>query len=162
MPKDVYYFKHDSNAATDLKIKAMRKHYGWEGYGWYWFLIETLRNEDNYCLEYSEFTFDSLSEDMKCDCDKVKQFIDDCIEKFKLFENNGSHFFSGRLLRDMKTYEEYREQQREAGIKGAMVRYGNPMATLEQPHNDPIAIKGNNIKGEKGVWGKGYRLSPFI
>ena len=33
MPKDVFYFKHDDNASSDFKLKALRKKYGWEGMG---------------------------------------------------------------------------------------------------------------------------------
>lgn len=116
MPKDAYYFKHDANASSDLKIKAMRKHYSFEGYGWYWYLIELMRSESDYRLEYCQFTFDSLSDDFKCDSEKVKTFIDDCISpKIGLFKKDGNYFYSDRLIRDMAELNKIRELRREAG-----------------------------------------------
>lgn len=115
MNKDSYWFKHDSNASQDLKLKALRKRYGWQGSGWYWYLIETLRNETDYKLEYSDFTFDSLAEDMKVEVEQVKKFIDDCIEKLHLFSKDGNYFSSERLLRDMAFLDDKREKARSAG-----------------------------------------------
>ncbi|MDQ7860585.1 DUF4373 domain-containing protein [Peribacillus frigoritolerans] len=51
MSKDAYYFTHDSNARHDPKVTAMRGVYGSEGYGWYWMLIEMLRESNDYKLD---------------------------------------------------------------------------------------------------------------
>ena len=42
MKKDTFYFSHDYNAHNDVKILYMRHQLGMEGYGIYWFLIESL------------------------------------------------------------------------------------------------------------------------
>ena len=34
------WFKHDSNASIDAKLKRLRHKYGMEGYGVYWYLLE--------------------------------------------------------------------------------------------------------------------------
>lgn len=34
------WFKHDSNASIDAKLKRLRLKYGMEGYGTYWYLLE--------------------------------------------------------------------------------------------------------------------------
>jgi hypothetical protein len=36
----VKWFKHDSNASIDAKLKRLRLKYGMEGYGVYWYLLE--------------------------------------------------------------------------------------------------------------------------
>ncbi len=120
--KDAYFFRHDANASSDLKLKALRKKYSWEGQGWYWFIVEGLRSEADYQLPYSDFTFESLSEDMKCEPNKVKEFIDDCIEKYQLFNRNGKseYFYSERLNRDMKKLDILREQRSRGGQASAL------------------------------------------
>jgi len=119
--KDAFYFRHDSNASSDMKLRSMRRKYGWQGIGWYWYIIECLRNEDEYYLEYSDFTFDSLSEDMKCQPEETKAFIDDCMNAYKLLKLNGEHFFSKRLKRDMATWNDKRANKAGARARGFTV-----------------------------------------
>ena len=109
MAKDALYFKFDANAHDDLKIKVLRNKYGWEGYGWFWFIISQLRMSANYELEYSNETFEALSVDMGVEEDKVKDYIDFCISR-RLFNSEDGVFFSPRLNRDMQLKEYYREQ----------------------------------------------------
>ena len=48
MSKDAYYFPHDSNAKDDPKCVLLIEQLGMEGYGIYWMLIETLREQPDY------------------------------------------------------------------------------------------------------------------
>ena len=140
--KDVYYFRHDANAHDDLKLKSLRKNYGWQGYGWYWYLIEMLRNEDEYCLEYSEFAFDSLALDMGCEPAETKAFINYCV-KVKLLEKNANYFYCPRLNRDMEKWEEFRDQRRDAALKGVeqrIARYGTA-APVKRPLSDSSSTR---------------------
>lgn len=139
MPKDVYYIKHDADAHNDPKIKAMRKNYGWEGFGWYWLIIATMRTSTDYKLEYNDITFDSFADDMGCDKEKTKKYIDDCINSFKLFSKNGTHFYSNRLIRDMNDYESIKQQRYIAGkISGIKrsTRSTNDEQMLSERTND--------------------------
>ena len=36
------YFKHDSNANMDSKLKKLRMRYGMQGYGVYWYCLELI------------------------------------------------------------------------------------------------------------------------
>lgn len=161
MPKEVYYFRHDANAHGDLKIKSLRKKYGWEGYGWWWYLIELLRSEDNYKLYYCDNTFEGMSEDLKCEAEKVREFIDYCIGKNLIVEEEG-YIYAPRLSRDMEVYRDLSEKGRQAAFKrwgkdsdkedAESVPNTNPMPT----HTEPNTIKrkerkGNNIKGENNI-----------
>ncbi len=149
LSKDAYYFPHDSNARHDLKIKALRKVYGWQGYGWYWLIVETLREEQDFKLEYGDFTFDALADDMGCPSEDTKKFIDDCINRFKLFTADGEHFYSKSLIERMERLEKAREQRREAGKRSAEKRQkGNEEpTTVERPLNEkPLDVQ----QGSKG------------
>lgn len=114
MLKDAYYFKHDSNARNDPKIKALINKYGIEGYGRFWIVIEMLRESSNYKLEDEEYIWDALAEQMKCSVAEVKDFIDDCSKKFRLFNQENGFFYSEALLTRMAKLDEIRQKRKYA------------------------------------------------
>lgn len=107
--KEAYYFRHDSNARRDQKIIALRLKHKMEGYGIYWAIIELLRESANYmCVtDYNIVAFD-----LHVSASIVKSII----EEFGLFEftQDGKHFYSERLLRDMQSRDEISENRRQA------------------------------------------------
>lgn len=123
--KDAYYFKHDSNARHDPKIKALINKYNIEGYGRFWVVIEMLREASNYKLEDKAYIWDALAEQMKCPVPQVKVFIKDCIEEFELFVQEDGFFYSASLLGRMTILNEIRSKRKFA----ADVRHGNQTKT---------------------------------
>lgn len=119
--KDAYYFKHDSNARHDPKIKALINKYGLEGYGRFWVIIEMLREASNYKLEDEQYIWDALAEQMKCNVIEVKEFVKDCTEVFKLFVQDDGFFYSASLLDRMIKLDEKRKKTKFA----ADYRHGN-------------------------------------
>lgn len=118
--KEAYYFSHDSNARHDPKITAMRGVYGSEGYGWYWMLIEMMRESEGYKLDLkSKYTWNAFALQLHCDSNRIEEFVNDCIQEFSLFEADDCHFWSPSLLRRM----EFREQKSKARSKAAKARW---------------------------------------
>ena len=115
------YFKHDADASGDLKLKVIRKRHGWKGIGWYWYLIEKLRSEATYRLDYSDFIFESLAIDMDCEAKEAKGYIDDCIY-VKLFKKDKDGFYSIRLCNDMDYLDKIRAKRVKAGKLSAEMR----------------------------------------
>lgn len=101
MAKETYYFSHDSNALTDTKILNMRADYGLEGYGLYWVIIEMMRNEEDYKLFFNKNTYRAIRTLTNTSID-IEKFIKDCLEDYKLFEQEGEKFYSKSLLRRMQ------------------------------------------------------------
>jgi len=61
MKKNTYYFSHDYNAANDVKVLFLRQQLGMEGYGIYWYLVESLASAEQFQLFVIEAgTFKSL------------------------------------------------------------------------------------------------------
>lgn len=115
MSKDKYYFPHDSNARHDPKITAMRSVYGAEGYGWYWILLELMREQDGYLLPINtKYSYLSLAQQMGCDKKSCTKFITDCLEEFDLFERNEDYFWSASFLSRMQKVDELRQTRRDA------------------------------------------------
>ena len=94
MGKDAFYFPHDSNAQRDPKIVKLRRVHGWSGYGLYWALIETLRDQENYTLEtdYETHAFALQTE---------SETLKSVVENFELFSVKDGFFFSESLKRRM-------------------------------------------------------------
>ena len=139
--KDIYYFSHDSNASRDPKILEMRSVYGAEGYGWYWMIIEHLREQPGYKLKISP---NAIAMHLQCNVDAAVKYLSDCIEKFELFESDGDYFWSGSLIRRMDVVEEKSDKARKA----AAARWGkkNKDADAMQTQCGRNAMKLNEIK----------------
>lgn len=115
--KDAYYFTHDANARNDPKILAMRSKYGAEGYGWWWMLIEILREQENYMLPVNEFTYQILSMQLGCTVEQVKSFTKSCTGEFRdesgaLLYMDDKYIWSESLLRRMEVFEMRKEKAR--------------------------------------------------
>jgi len=127
--KKAYYFSHDTNAHRDERILAMRVDYGWEGYGWYWAIIETMAEASNYKLKYKDSNSEVISMAGLSLCHsipikKLEKFINDCVNKYELFASDGEYFWSNTLLKRQKIRDELLSRLKEAGIKGAERRWG--------------------------------------
>jgi len=135
--KDAYYFSHDSNARHDPNIKYMMLEYGWKGYGWYWAIIEILRDQDNYkyplnrlCVLIAEFG------------DGINVFIEKCINDFALFYADEKYFWSNSLLKRMKKRERISMMRKEIGKRGGE-------AKGKQLLSKGVALKERKVKERK-------------
>lgn len=122
-PKNnTYYFSHDCNAQSDVKLIRVKKELGWAGYGLYWALIERLRCEDSYSLP---FAVDALAYDLRAEEEVIERLITD----FGLFEvdTQSGAFYSPSLIRRMGIYDEKAENlskvRSEAAKKGNEKRW---------------------------------------
>lgn len=135
MKKSTFYFSHDYNAANDFKILFLRQKYGMEGYGIYWFIIESLA-QSNGELPYTIIPI--LAMQIQVDESVVNSIIND----FDLFvqkqSTSGKVFSSSRLLQHL----ELRNNLKEKGKIGAAKRWG-----ISNPNGNPNGkeIKGNEI-----------------
>ena len=131
--KDAYYFSHDANALTDPKILAMRCDYGLEGYGLYWAIIEMMRNEETYRLNYSKNTFRAIKS-LTNTIIEIEEYINDCINDYELFKVEDNKLFSNSLLRRMEDYDHKKTISRENGKKGGAPK-GNQNAKKTKENN---------------------------
>ena len=168
MSKDAYYFSHDSNAHKDPKVLKLRAKFGWEGYGIYWAIIETLREQQGYNWpsndkELLSFSF-ANGEAM------VNQIIDHCID-IGLLEDDGEYIYSESLLKRMNLYEEKRKKRVEAGKKGAQKRWNNNDSKVNQKQSysnaigEPMALHGKGKESkvkESKVNKKKYREHVYL
>lgn len=117
MPKDAYYFSHDSNAKDDPKCSMLIEQLGLEGYGIYWVLVETLRDQPEY--KYPLAMLPIVARKYNTTAEKVRVVVGN----YGLFEITEDQFFlSESLCRRMEAWEETRELKRIAGRKSGAAR----------------------------------------
>ncbi len=145
MTKDAYYFSHDSNAHKDPKILKLRAKFGWEGYGIYWAIIETLREQTNYKWKASDKQL--LSFCISNGEEKVNQVIDTCLEIGLLVIDENDFIHSESLTRRMKIKEEISEKRREAGRKGGSK--SKSQANAKQNESKEKKVKESKVKENK-------------
>ena len=153
MPKDAYYFPHDSNASQDPKILQMRSVYGAEGYGWYWMIIEMMREQEDYLLPIEgKYACNAYAMRLQCDSIKLHEYINDCVSEFHLFEEKDGSIFSRSLNRRMENYTERSDKARKAAQarwhpKQEQENNANAMPT--QSDSNAKRVKESKVKEKK-------------
>lgn len=140
MSKDAYYFSHDSNAFHDQKIIKLRMEFGLEGYGFYWALIEILRNESNYEIEND---CDALSFHLNIPNLRITRLMNKCIS-VGLFVETNNIIYSESL----KTRMNIVDKRRVSGSKGGKAK---ALATdLLQAKAKQTSKQNSSLKESKG------------
>ena len=118
--KESFYFSHDSNARNDVKILKLRRNFGFEGYGLYWCIVETLRESPDYKLSINYL--DDIAFSLNIDISIIKSII----HEFDLFVIEDDFFYSERLLRSMEQYKALKERKSQSGKEGMKKRWSKP------------------------------------
>lgn len=114
---DSCYFSHDSNAKDDFKIMLLIEEMGLEGYGIFWVLIETLREQQEY--KYPIRLLSVIARKYNTTLAKVEAVV----AKYQLFViEDDCFFYSASLIRRMQPLERAREQRVIAGRISAAKR----------------------------------------
>ncbi len=148
MNKDCYYFTHDSNAKDDPKCVLVIEQLGMAGYGIYWMLVETLRDQPDYT--YPVANIPALARRYNTTEDKVRSVVYD----YGLFVvKDDQVFWSESLNRRMQVFNEKRAKRSEAGRLGMARRWGdnNDIIPLLQKDNTVITskVKKSKVKESK-------------
>lgn len=146
MNKDCYYFTHDSNAKDDPKCVLMIEQLGMEGYGIYWMLVETLRDQPDYT--YPVANIPALARRYNTSAEKVRTVV----YNYELFTVKDDRiFFSESLNRRMQAFNERRAKRSEAGRLGMARRWGdnNAITPLLQKDSAVITSKVKESKIKK-------------
>lgn len=144
--KDAYYFSHDSNARFDPKILKLRAKYGLEGYGFYFCLLEIMRDCSNYLLNKNDF--ETIAYQLNLDIKKAEILIKFCVEidliSEKISEKN-NFYYSKSFLERMAEMNTIREKRKQAGSKGG----SKTQANFKQNSSKTQALKESKVKESK-------------
>jgi hypothetical protein len=156
MQKEAFYFPHFSNARHDRKIRRLRKELGIEGYGIYFMLLETLRDQHDFMYPLADC--DLLAEEFGTSDAKIKTVI--CNYELFDFEEDGK-FFSPKMLVYLEPYFKMREQRIQAGKASAAKRMLNDRSTtVQQSKVKESKVNESKVKESKVEFSE--MLSPHI
>lgn len=144
MEKKTPYFSHDMNAHDDQKIQTLITLYRFQGYGWFWYLLEMMGIEENYKLEESDFFYRTLARRFLTTESFAKKFIDDCV-KIKLFQRSEGYLYSSSFLDRMRIRDLKVLKCRESGSIGGKV--SSERSSVLKANAQPIKL--NEIKLNK-------------
>lgn len=152
------FFSHDENALSDPKIMSMMSVYGFEGYGRFWALVELLRREDSYKINMNKRTFYvSIAHYLRWNDQDAKQFIDDCIREFELFNSDGEYFWSESLNNRMMMME----QKSEARSNAANARWSKKQQEQTQEALEQVEPEQDKPKPEKPIRKKNATVAQY-
>jgi len=140
MEKEAFYFPHFCNARHDRKIRRLRKELGVEGYGIYFMLLETLREQQD--LMYPMEDLDLLAEEFGVSEAKIQVTVNN----YELFEiDQERKFFSPKMLVYLEPYFKMKAQRKLAGQRSAEARSLNDRSTTVEQKKEKEK-KVNEIK----------------
>jgi hypothetical protein len=132
MPKDRYWFRHDSSAHDDPKILELIAAHGWEGYGVFWAIVEALRECDGYKIP-------SRSIPGLCFRMRIEQSIIDSMIEIGLLVESDEMIYSESLLERMEEWDIKRQRCRAAASLGGK-------AKAERTRSESVANAKANAK----------------
>lgn len=126
------YIPIPTNLHQSGKVLAMMAREGAHGYGVFMLLLQLARDNENRWItsDVEQLAYAIRETDT--------ELVGRIIKNYDLFQPlQGGDLYSPVLESLMGEYDAKKTAAREAGRRGAAIRYGK--ATAEQPHNDPIA-----------------------
>lgn len=92
--------------------------YGFEGYGWFWAIIESLRQSDSFEINFTSKNYlNGLAYLLRTDKKIAEKFLLDCINEFDLFSSDGDNFWSRSLKERMEFMNDKKQQYKENANK---------------------------------------------
>jgi hypothetical protein len=141
MAKDAYWFSHDCNAKDDPKCMLLIDQLGLEGYGIYWVLIETLREQNNY--RYPLKLVPILAKRFFTSAEKMMAVV----KSYELFTiENEEFFYSESLQTRMLHLDNKREKNKQAALKRWNKNDADAMQTHSECNAEVMLSKVNKIK----------------
>ena len=146
MKKNTYYFSHDYNARNDTKVLFLRMQLGMEGYGIYWYLIESLA-ESGGTLPLQ------LIPVLAMQMHTTEAKVNAVVNAFSLFEITDDLFFSIRLNEHLEKVNQIKLSASQRGKLSAEKRKSTKIEhTVELPVEHTVEQrKGKERKVNKTI-----------
>lgn len=137
------WFTHDFDMRNDVKIKALRRKFGNNGYAVWCYLLESLTDTDFFELDFSDIDIELLAADYDVTPEELKDIAEYCC-RIKLLQKTGDgvKIYSEALKRRFEPLNDLRNKRSEAGKKGMEKRWGS------NEDNDDITMDNKVITSD--------------
>jgi hypothetical protein len=108
------YHTHDKDMRNDLKIKALRTKWGYEGYAIYNMMLEVLTDSAGFKHEWNDLNIELLSADFGTT--NLAEIISYCTDILKLFTIDNGYIYSSRHRERMAPLLSKRKRQQKGVI----------------------------------------------
>lgn len=145
------YFYHDADMRNDIKIKALRRKYGAEGYAVWNFILETLTANEDFKMPFSPLEQELLAADFEVSPERLADIVDYCC-RLELLQHSedGSTVYSQAHRKRLQSVLDIKKKRSRAGRIGMMKRWGNHSETAENNNtvitNDNTPVTADNVK----------------
>ena len=143
--KETYFFPHDYEPTTDPKILSLLGEYGATGYGLYWRIIEMMHSDSSHKLPTKQYLINAIAKQMHSQPDFILNFINDCVNIFELFKQEGDMIFCDRVFRNISN----RAEKTNTAKANAKARWDAVAMRNNATAMQSDAIKGKDIKGKE-------------
>lgn len=159
MSKESYYFSHDYDPVSDIKMVAMTKEFGALGYGLYWRIVEMLHSENEHKLPLKKLVFLAISSQLNVAIETIEKFINESITTYELFKSDGESFWSERVLKNVSKRESIKHKRSLAGQKSAFIKQMSTSVQQTSTHVEQVAtsVQQNSTKEKKRKERKGKK-----
>ena len=124
------FILHRIDAAQDSRMLELISTWGYEGYGWYWRMLELMAGQEDFSIKIdSELFYNNLSDALQADVNKIRGFVLDCLEQFVndngegLFTTDYNSIWSEDLRQRMQKIKIISEARKSYGVMGAQKRW---------------------------------------
>lgn len=153
------YFPHDYGTRHKKKMAALRSEKKMRGYGLFWVIVEMLHEDSTRWMELDEITYIAIAGQSDEPVKYIKDFVDACINRYKVFLQEGNKFTTERVLRNIDKRMEISASRSESGKRGAMAKWqtdGNCHTSTKQLPGKRMA-KNGKVKESKRKESKIYK-----
>lgn len=119
------YFSHDCDMRNDIKVKALRRKFGNEGYAIWCFTLEVLTDSENFFADYSDLSKELMAADFDISLDRMQEIIDFCLRVNLLQLTEDNRLYSQAHQKRLQGVIELREKRARAGKAGMASRWNN-------------------------------------
>lgn len=129
---DIFWFRHDTDASSDIRMQRLSRKYGMEGVGIYWTIVEALYREEGM------ISLDKIP-DLAYSMHAEEKTVDEIIKQSGLFQFDKSNFWSKRALNELSAKQEISEKARQSAKARWNSSKSNSSTKEMQPHSDSNA-----------------------
>lgn len=139
------WFSHDADMRNNLKVKALRRRFGHEGYAVWCYLLEALTNADYFELKYDDLQKELLAADFNTTPEILDEIVSTCI-KLGMLNIDDDRLYSEGMRERMNVLMGERRKWREKKQRNAIFQGENPQSKEFSNGENPHTILYHSIE----------------